>query len=187
MRKGTYLPYRKADNPPVYMNNCSNHLPMVIKKTTKIDKQTTIWFDIWLKPAYRDALYQSGSQEKLSYTSAQNKNYKNDKQRKRKIIWNNPPYSANVKTIIGKTFLSLIKKHFPKTNKLHKIFNKNIVKISFSYLSNISSIISGHNKIFLNPTVTQHDCNCLIREKIAPSKISAWHQILFIELMSIAR
>ena len=169
------------------MNNCSNHLPTVIKKTTKIDKQTTIWFDIWLKPVYRDALYKSGSQEKMSYTSAQNKNYKNDKQRKRKIIWNNPPYFANVKTNTGKTFLNLIMKHFPKTNKLHKIFNKNIVKITFSYLSNISSVILGHNKNFLNPTVTQDDFKYLIREKIASSKISAWHQILFIGLMSIAR
>ena len=57
---------------------------------------------------------------------------KNDnKQRKRKIIWHNPPYSANIKTNIGKTFLNLIKnKHFPKTNKLQKIFNRNTVKIS---------------------------------------------------------
>ena len=72
------------------------------------------------KPVYKDALNKS-------------KNDKNDnKQRKRKIIWYNPPYSANIKTNIGKTFLNLMKKHFPKTNKLHKIFNKNTVKISYS-------------------------------------------------------
>ena len=75
------------------------------------------------KPAYSDALKKSGFQGKLSYTSAQSNNDKNDnKQRKRKIIWYNPPYSTNIKTNIGKTFLNLIKKHFPKTNKLHKIF-----------------------------------------------------------------
>ena len=69
---------------------------------------------------------------------------KNDnKQRKRKIIWYNPPYSANIKTNIGKTFLNLIKnKHFPKTNKLHKTFNRNTVKISYNCMSNIPSIIS---------------------------------------------
>ena len=49
------------------------------------------------KPVYKDALNKS-------------KNDKNDnKQRKRKIIWYNPPYSANIKIKIGKTFLKLIK------------------------------------------------------------------------------
>ena len=64
----------------------------------------------------------------------------------------------------GKTFLNLIKKHFWKTNKLHKIFNRNTVKISYSSMSNILLIILGHNKNLLNPTVTQYDCNCRIRE-----------------------
>ena len=31
LQKGTYLPYRKPDNPPVYINSCSNHPPTVIK------------------------------------------------------------------------------------------------------------------------------------------------------------
>ena len=98
--------------------------------------------------------------------------------KKRKIIWNNPPYSANVKTNIGKTFLDFSRKDFLKTNELHKIFNKNAVKISFSYMSNIS-VIQGYNKNLLNPTVTQYGCNCQIREYYPL-------QILFIELISIS-
>ena len=98
------------------------------------------------KPVYKDALNKS-------------KNDKNDnKQRKRKIIWYNPPYSANIKTI-GKTFLNLTKKLFLKTNKLHKTFNKNTVKISYSCMNNIS-IISRHNKTLLNLNDTQYGCNC---------------------------
>ena len=93
LRKSTYLPYRKLDNPPVYRNSCSNHPPTVIKQLPKsISKRLSDLssneeiFEI-AKPAYRDALNKSGFQEKLSYTSAQNKNDKNDnKQRKRKII-----------------------------------------------------------------------------------------------------
>ena len=77
----------------------------------------------------------------------------------------NAPYSANVKTNIVKIFLNLIKKHFPKTNKLHKIFNRNMVKISYSCMSNISSIILGNNKNLLNPTVSQYGCNCRVREE----------------------
>ena len=44
------------------------------------------------------------------------------KKRKRKIIWFNPPYSSTVKTNVGKLFLKLVKQHFPKGHKLHKIF-----------------------------------------------------------------
>ena len=171
LRKDTYLPYRKPDNPPVYINNCSNHPPTVIKQLTKsISKRLSDLssneeiFEI-TKPTYSDALKKSEFQEKLSYASEQINNDKNDnKQRKRKIIWYNPRYSANIKTNIGKTFVYLIKKHFPNTNKLHKIFNKNTVKISYSCMSNILSIISRHSKNLLNPAVTQYGCNCPIRE-----------------------
>ena len=58
----------------------------------------------------------------------------------------------------------MVKKHFPKTNKLHKIFNKNTVKISYSCMNSISSIILGHNKNLLNTNVTQYGCNCWIRK-----------------------
>ena len=57
-----------------------------------------------------------------------------------------------------------MKNNFPKTNKLSKIFNKNTVKTSYGCMSNISAIISGHNKNLLNLTVTQHGCSCGIRE-----------------------
>ena len=110
------------------------------------------------KQTYRDAVSKSGFQEKLSYASAQNKNDKNcNKQQKRNIIYYNPIYSdsPNINTNIGKTCLKVIRKHFPKTNKLSKIFNKNTVKMSYSCMSNISSVISGHEKNFLNLTVTQ--------------------------------
>ena len=150
LQKDTCLPYRKPDNPPVYIKNCSNHPPTIIKQLPKLINKLLPK----TKPAYRDALNKSGFQEKLSYTSVQNKNDNDNKQRQCKIIWYNPPYSANIKTNIGKTFLNLIKKHLSKTNKLHKIFNKNIVKISYSCMSNISSINLGHNKNLLNPIVT---------------------------------
>ena len=35
MQKGTYLPYRKPDNQPVFINNCSNHPSTVIKQLLK--------------------------------------------------------------------------------------------------------------------------------------------------------
>ena len=35
LRKDTYLPYKKPDNLPVYIKNCSNHPPTVIKQLPK--------------------------------------------------------------------------------------------------------------------------------------------------------
>ena len=75
LKKDKYLPYRKPDNPPVYTNNCSNHLPTVIKQ---LPKSISKWLsdlssngEIFEKtePVYRDALNESGFQKNLSYTS----------------------------------------------------------------------------------------------------------------------
>ena len=52
--------------------------------------------------------------------------------RKRQIIWFNPPYSVNVETNVGKLLMRLIYKHFPSHHKFHKLFNHNNVKLSYS-------------------------------------------------------
>ena len=109
-----------------------------------------------------DALHESSFKELLQFTiPAPKNNDENQKhKRKRNIIWFNPPYSKNVKTNIGKTFLQLLSKHFPKDNQMHKIFNKNTVKISYSCMNNISLILSTHNKNILNPKQISFGCNC---------------------------
>ena len=62
--------------------------------------------------------------------------------RNRKVIWFNPPYSLNVKTNIGKVFLKLVRKHFPRSHKLSKIFNLNTIKISYSSMPNVKDLIN---------------------------------------------
>ena len=42
-------------------------------------------------------------------------------------------------------FLSLINKYFPASNKLHKVFNHNTVKVSYSCMGNMKSAINQHN------------------------------------------
>ena len=104
-------------------------------------------------PPHANALRKSGFKENLVYRPKTTTN---------KVIWFNPPYSVNVKASIGKIFLSLLKKHFLKKNKLHKIFNKNNIKISYSCVSNIS-IIAGHYKSLLQPKITKCGCNCRVK------------------------
>ena len=85
----------------------------------------------------------------------------NKKQRKRNIIWFNPPYSKNVKTNIRKIFPKLIKKHFLTHHKFHKLFDKNTVKISNSCTQNIESIINPHNAKILFPKKSEEQrCTC---------------------------
>ena len=40
----------------------------------------------------------------------------------------------------------MVEKHFPKHHKLHKIFNKNTVKVSYSCLPKVRSSVNKHNK-----------------------------------------
>ena len=65
----------------------------------------------------------------------------NSRNRARNITWFNPLYSQNVKTNIGKTFLNLVKKHFPRDHKLYKIFNRNTLKLSYSCMSSMYRLI----------------------------------------------
>ena len=74
-----------------------------------------------------------------------------------------------LKTNIGKTFLKLIDKHFPKNHQLNKIINRKNVKISYSCCPNIQNIINSHNRKILEDrqqTVKENkDCNCQQKQK----------------------
>ena len=48
---------------------------------------------------------------------------------------------------------------------MHKIFNRNTVKISYSCLRNISSIISSHNHNILSPKQKSFGCNCRVKNE----------------------
>ena len=162
---GKFFPYRKPNNIPLYINVKSNHPPSIIKDIPKmINKRLSDLscnkeeFDK-AKPLYEKSLHESGYKTSMSYGQTEVKNSRN---RSRNIIWFNPPFSQNVKTNIGKLFLKLVKKHFPKHHPLHKIFNPNTVKLSYSWMSNMSNIIKQHNSnILSSPTKTEErSCNC---------------------------
>ena len=53
----------------------------------------------------------------------------------------------------SKTVFKLIDKHLLKGNKLHKIFNRDSVKVSYSYTENMKSIFSAHNKKLLSQNI----------------------------------
>ena len=65
---------------------------------------------------------------------------------------------------IGKEIFSLLSKHFPPNNKYHKIFNRQNIRLSYSYVPNMESIIAVHNKLVLNRLSSADTetppCNC---------------------------
>ena len=171
LENSTYRPYQKENNQIKYINTESNHPPSIIKQLPlSIESRLSLLssseeiFNDSVTP-YQDALDKSGYKHKLKYQANIN-TANNKKQRKRNIIWFNPPYSKNVKTNIGKIFLNLIKKHFPSHHKFHKLFNKNTVKIIYSCTRNIKTIINSHNAKILFPkkSTEQRTCNCLNKE-----------------------
>ena len=111
-----------------------------------------------IKAALRD----SGFHEKLVYNKENTTSNVQDemKKRKRKIIWFNPPYSNTVKTNVGNLFLKLVRQHFPKEHKLQKVFNKNTIKVSYSCMKNMDSVLPRYNKKVLSRKEDQYGCNC---------------------------
>ena len=74
---------------------------------------------------YQETLKKSGYGHQLIYQKSIDNKSEGTKQRKRKIIWFNPPYSKNVLTKVRNGFLKLFNKHFSRHHKLYKLFNKN--------------------------------------------------------------
>ena len=134
-----YKPYKKPNDDPLYINKNSNHPPTIIKQIPKaIAKRIS---DISSNKEiydqninyYKEALERSGYNNiTLPYNPSQQQrqdDVEKREQRKPNIIWFNPPFSLNVKTNAGKKFLKLLTRHYPKSNPLHKLFNRNTVKI----------------------------------------------------------
>ena len=115
-----------------------------------------------VKSVYESALKDSGHFSSMSYNSNTQNARRN---RNRKVIWFNPPYSQNVKTIIGKLFIKLVRKHFPNYNKYHKIFNLNTLKLSYCCTTNVGNIIKQHNSKVLSKTNDKNNRRCNFRSK----------------------
>lgn len=166
LRNNTFKPFRKMNDKPVYIHTNSNH-PKVIKRNlpqmisdriAKLSSSKQI-YDSEIE-TYKEALNSAGYKQSIQYKTTQ----KPKKNRTRKVLWFNPPYSETVKTNVGAKFLTLVDKHF-KNKPLGSIFNRNTVKVSYSCLPNIESIISGHNrKILLQEQNKSNQipktCNC---------------------------
>ena len=103
-----------------------------------------------LKSEYEEALCNSGYHAPLEYIHPKVDNIENNTnklQRKRKIIWFNQAFNKSVTAKVGRRFLNLVEKHFPKEHNLHKIFNRNTLKVCYSCSQKMTQIINSHNEL----------------------------------------
>ena len=144
------------------MSSILKQLPKSIENQISVTSSNKDIFDKSIMP-YKDALKESGFSEALNYIGPITS--KKQKNRKRKIIWFNPPFSRSVKSNISRIFLHLLSKHLPRNHTMHKIFNRNTVKISYSCLKNNSSITSFLNRNILSPKQQSFRCSCRARNE----------------------
>ena len=170
LSNGTYSPFLKPGNIPIYVHSKSNHPPNVVKSIPKsinrrlsaISSNEQVFNNAI--PPYQEAIRKSGYDCTLEYDPPAASTNAGRRNRQRNILWFNPPFNAQVQTNVGRKFLKLIKDCFPRNHKLGKIFNKNTIKLSYSCMPNIENTIKGHNAAKLKEDTSQDDiqesCNC---------------------------
>ena len=172
LRAGTYEPYMKPGNTPLYVHRLSNHPPSITKnipdainrRLSSISSNEEIFRKA--APPYQEALINSGYDYPLHYEHPSRPSTTRPRNRQRKIHWYNPPFSTNVESNIGRKFLKIVADSFPRGHKLAKIFNRNTIKLSYSCMPSMGSIINRHNKSKLNNPPPEENtadgCNCRV-------------------------
>ena len=168
LEKHTFEPYRKPNDIPQYLNVKSNHpghiikhIPKMIEKRLSTLSSTEKIFER-SKTVYSKALKDSGYNCDLKYQKPTSQKKRN---RSRKVMYFNPPFTKSVKTNVIKRFLQLIDKHFPTGHKLHKCFNRNTVKATYCTLNNMKEKIGVHNAKVLNNDTANKSATCNCRDK----------------------
>ena len=105
---------------------------------------------------YQEALHKGSYTFKLKFKPTSQRPPK-QKNRRKDVIGFNPPFNRNVKSNIGRAFISLVDTCFPTAgHKLRKVFNRNTIKLSYSRTPNMKQIIDGHNTNTLKKTEQPH-------------------------------
>ena len=168
---GKYMAYTRPGNTPLYVNKKSNHPPGIIdnipksitKRLSEISNDEYSFNEA--APLYQKALDDSGYNHHLAFTPSITQSSNSTRRNRHiNIIWYSPP-SKNVATNVERTLLKILDEEFPESHVLHKIFNRNTVKVSYCCMPKLKQKIDGNNKSTLQKTTTPpvlKACNCRI-------------------------
>ena len=175
LNNSNYKRYQKPDNEILYIHKDSNHPFSILKQIlTSIEKTiSTLSSNETIfnksKEIYQKALEKSGYWQILKHRPAKENVSNNKRNRKRNVIWFDPPFSVNVKAKVGNYFLNLIRKDFRPRHKFRKLFNHSTIQGSYSCMPNIKAEIHKHSRNTLEKAQQKHPdsqfCNCTNRKK----------------------
>ena len=173
LNTGLHRPFRKEDSAPVYINVDSNHNPsvkknlpvMISKRLSMLSSNEQVFNQE--SQIYNEGLRLAGYKDKVKFIPEAENQQPNRRKRKRKVIYFLPPWNDAVGTPIGRNLFDLMRKHFKPNTLVGKLFNRNTVKIGYSNMPNMKSIITSQNVKLLNhkpaaaPTlVNPKRCDC---------------------------
>ena len=148
-----------------------NAVPFSVNKRLNVLSSNKEVFD-QAKEVYQKALIESCFDYELYFDEDLKNNNPKKNKRKRKVVWYNPPFCRSVKTNLGKEFLRIVSESFPPSHKLHKIFNRNSLKLSYSCLPNIGNKILANTlqkyRVPIDPNLTTKECVGHRRSKECP-------------------
>ena len=160
---GRYWPYTKPNAHTKYVHAHSNHPPIVLKhlpdSITERISSLSCNVDEFnkAKGPYERALRESSYKYRMEYkeTPADSDATPNGKrQRKRNVLWFNPPYNDNVVTNVARRFLELMDTFIHRDHPFRCLFNRSTVKVSYCTMRNMGAIIKSHNAKVLAPPPT---------------------------------
>ena len=176
LEDGTFRPYIKPGDKPVYVSSLSNHPPGILKnipvginkRLSRLSATAAIFYQT--APLYQAELDRNGYNHKLTFEPPETTKKKKTWRKNKRIVWFNPPFSLHVRTNVGEKFLRLIDKHFPPGSILHPVLNRQTLKLSYRCLPNIGNEIAKNNSKVLrksagNENMVQPRCNCREKEK----------------------
>ena len=160
LKNECYRPFikpSKSNHPPSILRN----IPLAINKRLSSISSSKEIFD-QAAPLYQTELNRGGYTHKLEY---QKPTEETKRKRHRKILWFNPPFNTNLKTNVGRKFLNLIDKHFPRGSLLYPLINRYKVKLSYRCMPNMGAQINKHNSKILNQKNEEFRCKCQDKTK----------------------
>ena len=167
LTNGCYKTFKKPNNKLSYIHQQSNNHPALLKNIplninkglTSISSSKEV-FDESIAP-YQKAQTESGYDHKFTYNLPREQALKSKRKRTRNITWYNPTFNSNVRTNLGRNVQHIVDKCFPKNHALHKIFNRHTLKLRYSCMPNMKSLVTQVRSFKFQFTKQQPDtCNC---------------------------
>ena len=156
LRNESHKPYKKQNDELKYIYVLSNlprqilkQLPTTISGRLSRNSSSELLFNE-SKHQYKEALRKNGFKSEIYYKDSSSPTNKKRSAGKEKLSGSTFRIIKMCQQISPNFFLKVVDKLFPRTHGLHKIFNRNSIKVSYRCMSNVQQLIKKHNNFIKN-------------------------------------